>query len=171
MILTNDEFNAKFKIVRNNADGNCFFESIEHILNFSEYEITYGITKAKQIREMVGEFYRNFDRDIDYPESTIEYRIKMGILFDNVDDEMQHDYNIWNDKVWASMTDVLICALIFKININLYVKNTSFTIEEDDVVETSIYELSKIKTQYNFKTTIHLLYSGGNHFEALDRKQ
>ena len=169
-MLTDDEFSARFKIVRNNADGNCLFESIEHKLNFSEYEFKYGITKAKRIREMVGEFYKKFDKDMDYPESTIEYRIKMGILFDNVDDEMLHDYNICNDKVWASMTDVLICSLIFEININLYVKNDSFTFVGDDVVDITSYELSKIETQYNFTTTIHLLYSGGNHFEALDRK-
>ena len=170
MILTDEEFTEQFKIIGNNANGNCLFESMEHLLNFSEYEFKHGITKATRIREMVGEFYKKFDKDANYLESMIEYKIKMGILFDNVDDEMQHDCNICNDKVWASMTDVLMCSLIFSININLYTRNTSFTIEGDDIVETTTYELSKIETQYNFTTTINLLYSGGNHFEALDRK-
>jgi hypothetical protein len=106
---------------------------------------------------MVGNFYREFDKDIDYLESTIEYKIKIGNIFDNMDDEMQHDYNIWNDKVWASMTDVLICSLIFEININLYKYNSN----------TNMYNLEKITSQYNFINTVNLLYNGINHFEAI----
>jgi hypothetical protein len=121
---------------------------------------------------MVCDFYKNFDRDIDYPESTIEYRIKMGILFDNIDEDgLEHDSNISNDKVWASMTDLLICSLLFKMNIQLYVAQTKVTLDDnDEIISVTTYELSNIKTQYNFKTTARLLYSGANHFEALDRK-
>jgi hypothetical protein len=115
------------------------------------------------------------DRDADYPEDTIEYRIKMGILFDNMDDELQHDRNILNNQVWASMTDVLICSLIFQININLYTKHSSFDLDDYDVFTSDdyedTYEITKIESQYNFTHTIDLLYSNNNHFEALEHKK
>jgi hypothetical protein len=172
MILSEEDFESQFQIVRNNADGNCLFESMEHLLNFSEYEFKYGITKSAKIRKMVSDFYKRFDRCIDYPESTVEYKIKMGVLFDNMDEDgLSHEDNILNDKVWASMTDVLICSLLFEMNIYLFVKNDSFTFEENEVIDVTTYEMSKIETQYDFKSTIYLLYSGGNHFEALERKK
>ncbi len=157
MELSKREFNNCFNVIANNADGNCLFESIEYLLVGSLYELKNGYTSASDIRAMVGNFYRDFDKDIDYPESTIEYKIKIGNIFDNIDDEMQHDYNIWNDKVWASMTDVLICSLIFEININLYKYNSS----------TDMYNLEKITSQYNFINTVNILYNGINHFEAI----
>lgn len=169
-MLTESDFNSRFKIIKNKADGNCLFESIENALIYSEYEFKNGITNSKKIRKMIGEFYRDFDRDKDYPDDTIEYRIKMGILFDNMDDELQHDDNISNDQVWASMTDVLICSLIFQMNINLYTKHCSFTLEDDNVFTTDIFEITKIESQYNFTQTANLLYSNNNHFEALERK-
>ena len=156
-MLTATEFHDCFRVIPNNTDGNCLFESIAHLLMGSR-ESENDIITAGEIREMVGNFYRDFDRDICYPETTIEYAIKIGNLFDNIDDEMAHDYNIWNDKVWASMTDVLICALIFEININLY----------KYVPETNTYCLEQIKSQYNFTNTVNLLYNGVNHFEALE---
>ena len=149
-MLTTDQFRSLFVVVPNHADGNCLFESIEYLIK--------GAHSAPEIREMVGEFYRNFDKNIDYPESTIENTIKIGNLFDNIDDEMPHDYNIWNDNVWASMTDVLICSLIFEVNINLYKYHS----------EIEMYHVEKITSQYNFTNTVDLLYNGINHFEALD---
>lgn len=157
-MLTNTEFHNCFRVIPNNADGNCLFESIEQLLSGSLYELDHGTTTAAEIREMVGNFYREFDKDIDYPESTIEYNIKIGNMFDNIDDEMPHDYNIWNDKIWASMTDVLICSLLFEININLY----------KYVKETDSYHIECIKSQYGFINTVNLLYNGINHFEALE---
>ena len=157
-MLSETEFNNCFIVVANNADGNCLFEAMEHLLSGSLYELEHGYTSAATIREMVGNYYREFDKDIEYPESTIEYKIKIGNLFDNIDDDMPHDYNIWNDKVWASMTDVLICSLIFEMNINLYKHNR----------DTNTYHIEKITSQYNFINTVNLLYNGINHFEAID---
>lgn len=157
-LMTMSDFYRCFKTIDNNANGNCLFESMAYLLEGSLYELEHGVTSSDEIRYMVGEFYRKFDKDIYYPENTIEYRIKLGNMFDNIDDEMPHDYNIYNDKVWASMTDVLICSLIFEININLY-KYSS---------ELNMYLLEKINSQYNFPETVNLLYNGVNHFEALE---
>lgn len=156
-ILRDEEFHSKFYVISNNADGNCLFESIETLLNGSPYETEHGYTTAFAIRKLVGEFYREFDKDIDYPDTTIEYKIKIGILFDNVDDISQHDYNICNDRVWASMTDVLICSLLFEFNIDLY----------KYVSETNTYHIETITAQYNYTKTVSILYNGVDHFEAL----
>jgi hypothetical protein len=170
-MLSEKEFDKRFKIISNKADGNCLFESIEHHLIYSDYEFKHGITKATKIRKMVGNFYKVFDKEKDYPDDTIEYRIKMGLLFDNADDdEMLHDINICNDKVWASMTDVLICSLLFEMNIDLYVKHNLIEEDGDDINIIINYELTKIETQHNFTTTMRLLYSGKNHFEAIEQR-
>lgn len=156
-MLSERQFNNCFKRIENNANGNCLFETMEYLLSGTLYEYNHGYTRASEIREMVGQFYKDFDKDIDYPINTIEYNIKIGILFDNMDDaEEAHDINICNDKVWASMTDVLICSLLFNVNINLY-----------KYFEKK-YHLEKITSQYNFMETINILYNGVNHFEALE---
>jgi hypothetical protein len=55
------------------------------------------------------------------------------------------------------MTDVLVCALLFEVNIDLYKKSGDF------------YFLEKITSQYNWKDTINIYYNGINHFEALQK--
>jgi hypothetical protein len=165
--LSEQEFNRHFEIVSNNANGNCLFESMERLLINTPYEKENGKLHASKIRSMVSEFYTNFDRDINYPVNTIEHDIKMGIMFDNSDfDEannvISHEYNVRNDKVWASMTDVLICSLLFEVNIYIYTKNMLYL-----KYDMSKYDISKIKPQYNYKTTLHILYNGTNHFEAI----
>ena len=169
-MISDTEFDSYFKIISNKADGNCLFESIEHRLIYSEYEFKHGITSSTKIRKMVGNFYKTFDREFDYPDNTIEYRIKMGLLFDNMDDEMPHEFNICNDTVWASMTDLLICSLLFQMNIDLYIKHIWVEEDEDDIKIITSYELTKIESQHNFTKTTKLLYSGENHFEAIERR-
>lgn len=157
-MFSSKQFGNLFRVVENAADGNCLFEAMEYLIDGSLYTLDHGLITAAEIREMVGQFYKEFDKDIEYPETTIEYRIKIGNIFDNFDEEMAHDYNIWNDKVWASMTDVLICSVLFSVNIDLWKYSP----------ETDTYHVEKIRSQYNFPETISLLYNGINHFEALE---
>ncbi len=167
-ILTEEEFVTMFEIVPNSANGNCFFESMEYLLS-NLVDFGDNIPSHEEIRFMVGEFYRDFDMAIDYPEHTIEYNIKMGIMFDDIDNGVEHTksynldeigihhvYNIYQNYVWASMTDVLVCAVLFNVNINLYKKIGD------------MYYLEQIKSQYSSNGfTIDLYYNGINHFEAL----
>ena len=61
---------------------------------------------------------------------------------------------------------------------NLVDKTIQDTVKLDHVPQVGIhfmkfcgkYELTKIDSQYNFTTTMNLLYSGENHFEALERR-
>lgn len=163
-MLTTREFNQRYEIVRNNATGNCLFESISYLINQlpkEEDEVQNEFTH-EDIRLLVCDFYKNFDRDIKYPNGCIEESIILGLTYDNDDtdeygEHILHEINIMNDRVWAGMTDILICSIVFDVDINLYMKNENG------------FKLEKIKYQYKNKHTLHILYNGINHFEALDQ--
>lgn len=163
-MLTTREFNKQYDIVRNNADGNCLFESVSYLINNLPEEDLPGDRKITQedIRMLVCDFYKNFDRDIKYPKESIENAIILGLLYDNDDEDehgeyIHHDRNVSNDRVWASMTDILVCSIIFDVDINLYIKYGNE------------FKLEKIKYQYKNKDVLHVLYNGINHFEALEQ--
>lgn len=161
-MLSRREFNTQYDIVRNNAEGNCLFESISYLINNlpkedgEQDEFTH-----EDVRLLVYDYYKEMDRDLKYPKESIENAVILGILYDNDDfndanEIIPHDRNITNDRVWGSMTDLLICSIIFDVNINLYKKNGNEFI------------LEKIKYQYKNNNTINILYNGINHFEALE---
>lgn len=166
------DFNEMFERIPNCADGNCFFEAMEHLLLGTSYYYENGFLTATEIRQKVADFYKEFNKDIDYPIHTIEYTIKLGILFDNMDEVVEkptsvfnieempiyHIYNIAHNYVWASMTDVLVCALLFDVNIDLYKKCC------EDLIS-----LEEIRSQYPTDDTISIYYNGVNHFEALQK--
>lgn len=158
-VLNSKQFSGIFQVIPNRADGNCLFESMYYLIRHSDYmkDAIYMPTH-QEIRELVSNFYKDFDREKDYPHDTIEYAIKIGLLYDNDDNGVPHDKNVSNNYAWASMTDLLVCSVIFDVNINLYKKNGKK------------FYLEKITSQYNFKITVNLLYNGKDHFEALIAK-
>jgi OTU-like cysteine protease len=163
-MISTHEFNRQYEIVRNNANGNCLFESVAYLINNLPEEDLPGDRKMshKDIRMLVSDFYNNFDRDIKYPKETIENSVILGLLYDNDDEDengeyITHDKNVSNDRVWASMTDLLVCSIIFDVDINLYINYENG------------FKLEKIKYQYKNNNAIYILYNGINHFEALDK--
>lgn len=147
MSLTYNEFNEKFLIMVNQEDGNCLFESMSNLVN--EHHTI--------IRQKVFNFYKTFDRTQKYDHHTIEYAIVLGLTFDNVDGEFKHEEFIGFDNVWASMTDILVTSLLYKVEINIY--------KYDEVINK--YIVDKVKYQYKNYRELHILYSNNNHFEAL----
>ena len=161
-MLSRRNFNTQYDIVRNNAEGNCLFESISYLINNLPKEGEQDEFSHEDVRLLVYDFYKEFDREIKYPKEAIESAVILGILYDNDDydetnDEITpHDKNISNDKVWGSMTDLLVCSIIFDVDINLYIKYGNE------------FKLEKIKYQYKNKNSINILFNGINHFEALE---
>jgi hypothetical protein len=147
MSLTYNEFSEKILIMINQEDGNCLFESMSNLVN-ENHTI---------IRQKIFNFYKTFDRTKKYDVDTIEYAIVLGLTFDNIDDEFTHEEFIGFDNVWASMTDVLVCSLLYNVDINIY--------KYDEVINK--YIIDKVKYQYKNYRTLHILYSNNNHFEAL----
>ena len=161
-MLSRREFNTQYQVVRNNADGNCLFESISYLINNlpkgdeEQDEFTH-----EDVRLLVYDYYKEMVRDIKYPNEAIENAVILGLLYDNEDfsetgEIISHDRNISNDKVWGSMTDLLVCSILFDVDINLYKKYGNE------------FKLEKIKYQYKNNNTINILYNGINHFEALE---
>ena len=80
------------------------------------------------VRSQVYEFYKHFDRDIKYPDDTIEQAIVLGLMFENQDenehgDYISHDRNIINDRVWGSLVDILVCSMLFDVDVNLFINH------------------------------------------------
>lgn len=159
-MLTKSEFKRHFNIIKNDANGNCLFESISYLIN--NLPKKKKILCQKDIRLLVHDFYKKFDRDIKYPDGTIEQSILLGLIFENQDEDengvyISHDRNIINDMVWGSLIDILVCSVVLDVDINLYVYHGN------DV------RLEQIKFQYKNKHTLNLLYNGVNHFESLEQ--
>jgi adenylate kinase family enzyme len=114
-IITMETFIKFFKIIPNHSNGNCFFESIRYF---------YPKLTAKGIRNMVAKYYSTFDMKKEYQENTIEYEIFVGIANDaeDVGTTTPHHINIANEGVWASMTDVLVVALLANVQIVLFMR-------------------------------------------------
>lgn len=114
-IIKMETFIKFFKIIPNHSNGNCFFESIRYF---------YPKLTAKEIRNMVAKYYSTFDMKKEYQENTIEYEIFVGIANDaeDVGTTTPHHINIANEGVWASMTDVLVVALLANVQIVLFMR-------------------------------------------------
>jgi hypothetical protein len=59
MDLTTTEFNNCFCIIKNNADGNCLFESIENLLVGSLYELKMDILPLRIYVQWLVTFIEN----------------------------------------------------------------------------------------------------------------
>ena len=157
MKISKGDFDRQYDIITNKASGNCLFEAISYSIN----ELTSNDELSHQeVRMQISEFYSKFDMDIKYPERSIECAIILGLKYDNddVDDSGQcipHDINVRNDKVWGSMTDLLVCSVLYDVDINLYKQNHD------------LFEVECISYQYKNKNTISILYNGVNHFESI----
>jgi hypothetical protein len=152
----------EYEVIANDAEGNCLFESVAYLINQLPRDDDEELLSHQDVRRMVHDFYKEFDRDIKYPSSTIETAILLGLSFDNdeydeYDEYIKHENNIEYDKVWGSVTDVLVCSLIFDVDINLFKKYG------DDCY------MDKISFQYKNTYTISILYNGINHFEAIEK--
>jgi hypothetical protein len=155
---------SEYEVIANDAEGNCLFESVAYLINKLPRDDDDEDISHHDVRRMVYDFYKEFDRDIKYPTIAIESAILLGLSFDNEDDDenedgelMKHEDNVEYDKVWGSVTDLLVCSVIFDVDIDLFKKY-------DD----KCY-MDKISFQYENKHTIGILYNGINHFEAIEK--
>ncbi len=144
----------RYKPVPNSANGNCLFEAMSYGLDFSVY--------PADIRYCVGHFYETFSKDKTYEEGTLQQAIQLSRQFDTEDDDgVSHEIAIKDDTVWANMTDIYICALIYKVNIHLFrkIRIANYTF---------VYTCEQILCGYSDRPTVSLLYLNGNHFVALE---
>lgn len=137
-----------FKILSNNPNGNCLFHAFIQLCDLKKSIYT--------LRHELGVYYAQFDKTKTYDEHTTCYNIWLGLLYDNVDEDgCNHDTNIANNYVWASMTDVLAMSIIHKVNVLLFTVNPDKSYSVNPIINDSSY------------TVVSLLFKNGNHFEAL----
>ena len=150
----NHFFNNKLEVINLSKFNPCSINSV--ILKDEEFvELSH-----EEVRMQISNFYAEFDRDIKYPECSIECAIILGLKYDNDDVDkfgqwISHDINVRNDAVWGSMTDLLVCSVLYDVDVNLYKKNNN------------LFEVKRISYQYKNINTISILYNGVNHFESI----
>lgn len=148
--LSIEEVNSLFTILENPGKGNCLFYS------FSQLFFDGSIKKHTQLRKEVCEFYKKFNLDIEYPEDSLEYQIKIQLLY--VDPE--HKKKVCKNLDWGIMPDIIAISILYQVNIfifNLFREN-------------NFYQVTPIKSTEN-RRNIYLRYNTENedeeHYEAM----
>jgi len=115
-----DVVNNLFRNLENQADGNCLFYAISQCLYNGSY------AKYNEIRKKVCDFYKTFDFEREYPEGSLEYKLKMELLFDEDNHKKQVCKGGTKNPVWGIGADITAIAILYKINIitfNLFINN------------------------------------------------
>ena len=115
-----DMVNSLFNVLENPADGNCLFYAISQCLYNGSY------AKYSEIRKKVCDFYKIFDFEREYPEGTLEYKLKMELLFDEDNHKKQVCKGGTKNPVWGIGADITAISILYKVNIitfNLFINN------------------------------------------------
>ena len=154
LFLTDSQFKDRFRVIHNNPNGNCLFHCFIQLLS---KETNIKTTHVLSMRKALCSFYSQFDKTQQYDENTTRYKIWLGLLYDNIDENEEcHDVQIQFNCVWASMTDVLALSIMFQVNVILLQLDAN-----------NVYSIHPIFNDATYKH-IYLLYKNNNHFEALD---
>jgi len=154
-IVTKAKFNKIFEILPAVDDGNCLFSSVEQL--FSHYDL-------HELRQLVCDYYKTFDKFGNYPENSIKAKLQIQMISDNqpeFDDDEDFDENaqlheqvICTDFEWAGVMDVIALADILNINIILMIMGKQG------------YTVQPFLNKNKFNT-ICIKFNGKDHFEPL----
>jgi hypothetical protein len=166
-----DFINRKFQPIKNKANGNCLFEALSFLLYRKDP------TLNAFLRQQVCEFYTAFDPLRPYVLDSLSYNIAFSMTFDEdeeveddqddqdviviedeEDEKLPHSKNICKDMVYASATDIMVLAKLFRLNIILFKVVYS---PEGQYYNTALIENTKSRK------LVHIRHVGGNHYEAM----
>lgn len=148
-IISNANFDKLFEILPAVDDGNCLFSSVEQLtVEFNLHEL----------RQMVCDYYKTFDKYAEYPDNSIKSKLQIQMMSDNEPEEegdtQLHEEVICTNFEWAGVMDVIALADILNINIILLIMGkTGYT-----------FQPFLNKKKYN---TICIKFNGRDHFEPL----
>ena len=145
-IISKRYFNKFFEILKAGDDGNCLFYSIEQL--HPKYDFS-------ELREQLCEYYKSFNKELEYPEDSLHAKLQMQMMIDNEEEDGRlHENIICENGEYAGVMDVMALTDILKTNIILFnMTKGGYTIQP------YIYK----KTA----KTIFIKYNGINHFEPL----
>ena len=154
-IVTKAKFNKIFEILPAVDDGNCLFSSVEQL--FSLYDL-------HQLRQLVCEYYKTFDKYAEYPENSIKGKLQIQLISDNkpeydedeeIDENPQlHEEAICTNFEWAGVMDVIALTDILNVNIILMIMR-----KEGYTVQPFLNKKSL--------NTLCIKFNGKDHFEPL----
>jgi hypothetical protein len=149
MIAVNGEY---FRTIPNEASGNCLFEAMAYHLGFS--------VSPDEIRQAISQFYLDFVPNAIYEPDSLLAAIQTALLFDENDDNgLPHYLMIAGDRVWANMTDIYVCSLLYNIDIQLYEKIHGKPLP--CLIQTVYCGKRRVRT-------VSLIFVHNNHFMALE---
>ena len=145
-IITKAKFNKLFEILPAVDDGNCLFSSIEQL--FSLYNLD-------ELRQLVCEYYKTFDKNGDYPENSVKANLQIQMISDNEEEDGSlHEEKICTDFEWAGIMDVIALTDILNVNIIVMImRKEGYTVQP--------FLFSKTAE------TLCIKYNGEDHFEPL----
>lgn len=156
-----------YEIIKNNADGNCLFESVAQLL-FNDID-RYG-----EIRQSICDFHKGFACGaqpfvpLEDEFSALTQRSNKEELINNLkfvllqDKEGEtHSINVCNNKVYARDSETVAICLLYQVNMKIYMESKTDSMSVFDL----IYDSKK--------PTLHLHFvpgkrsSNGGHYQAI----
>ena len=192
-----DEKGNSFIAIPNRADGNCLFESLAYfrdkakepsLENYADnlrkklcttYKDIFNKTKRTLDIDLVNSYAYEFNKE----SQRFSDELRRGSDYKGEDDDfydvkngkkktyIEHYKNVCKNFVWASASDLVLLSFLIKKIILLYTKdskNPQNPIGLEQTYPEPEQENSKLFPEgYNSWPTIHILYNGHSHFEAL----
>ena len=156
--MTMAEFKAKYTTLKNLANGNCLFLSVEQLDSSFQHD---------QLRDQVCEFHKNFVADpSDYPPDSFLQDLAISLQVTDPSDYFHKD-RICDNFEYANFGDILILS---------HLLDRPFIVFINDADDTTIY-IKRCNSQSN-QPPIRLRYyykdekrkkeeGGGDHYEAV----
>ncbi len=149
------DFDNKFQVLTNAADGNCLFLAISQLDERFDHLV---------LRKKLCTFYKKLVIKANVSDDSLLGKLRIQMIMDNIeyDENSTHDKRVCENYAYGGVMDVIVLAYILQRPIHLYQKLV-FKSKEPTDLKFDIFDDETIRT----KPPIHLLYSGNNHFEAL----
>lgn len=149
-IISKANFNKLFEILPAVDDGNCLFSSVEQLT------VEYNL---HELRQMVCDYYKTFDKYAEYPDESIKAKLQIQMMSDNEPEEDDEDTRLHEEIIctefkWAGVMDVIALADILNINIVLLIMGKSG------------YTFQPFLNKKKYPT-ICVKFNGRDHFEPL----
>jgi len=138
-------------VIRRPGDGSCLFHSLCYGLK------ALGIhEEARQLRKELADFIRqNPKQEID--DTTLEEWVSLGSEEWGVECTVEaYTQRMAAGRAWGGGIEIAVCALAKKANIHVY-----------KMTGGEIRRISCFETPVTTRRVVHILYQGGNHYDAL----